>query len=144
MPAMIVEAPITSVGELAQVRTAFTVDRAYEVSASERGGGFILSERLIEAPYVKDYDSIPGENPTQWARRFDVSRWGFFRAESNGRLIGGAVIAFSSADLAMLEGRQDLAVLWDIRVAPDVRGQESGARSSGPQRRGLSPGNAGS
>lgn len=121
------EAPIASVGELARVPIAFTVDRACEVSASEGGGGFILSERPIEAPYVKDYDRSLGEGPTQWGRRFDVSRWGFIRAESNGRLIGGAVIAFGSADVTMLEGRQDLAVLWDIRVAPDVRGQGVGS-----------------
>src|SRR5438034_7192389 len=118
------DAPITSVGELAQVPIAFTVDRVCEVSASESGaGGFILSDRPIEIPYVKDYDSIPGEGPTQWARRFDVSRWGFVKAESNGRLMGGAVIAFDSTDVTMLEGRHDLAVLWDIRVSPDVRGQ---------------------
>ena len=121
------EAPIASVGELARVSSAFRVDRACEVSAAEGGGGFILSERPIEAPYVKDYDSIPGEGPTQWARRFDVSRWGFVRAQSNGRLIGGAVIALGSADVTLFEGRQDLAVLWDIRVAPHVRGQGVGS-----------------
>jgi GNAT superfamily N-acetyltransferase len=120
------EAPIASVGMLARIPIAFTVDRTCEVWASE-GGGFILSERPIEAPYVKDYDSILGEGPTQWARRFDVSCWGFIRAESNGGLIGGAVIACGSADVTMLEGRQDLALLWDIRVAPDVRGQGVGS-----------------
>jgi GNAT superfamily N-acetyltransferase len=121
------EVPIASVGELARVSSAFTVDRACEVSAAEGGRAFILSERAIDAPYVKDYDSIPGDGPTQWARRFDVSRWGFIRAQSSGRLIGGAVIAFGSADITLLEGRQDLAVLWDIRVAPDVRGQGVGS-----------------
>ncbi len=121
------EAPIASVGELGRVPIAFTVDRVYEVSASEGGAGFILSERRIEAPYVKDYDSIPGEGPTRWARCFDVSRWGFLQARWNGRLVGGAVIAVGSADITMLEGRPDLAALWDIRVAPDVRGQGVGS-----------------
>ena len=120
------EGPIASVGELARVPIAFTVDRACEASASE-GGGFVLSERPIEPAYLKDYDSIPGEGPTQWARRFDVSAWGFVRARSNGELIGGAVVAFGSADVTMLEGRQDLSVLWDIRVAPEVRRQGVGA-----------------
>jgi GNAT superfamily N-acetyltransferase len=124
----ITEAPIASVGELARIPIAFTVDRVYEVLPSENGiAGLILSERQIEAPYVKDYDSIPGEGPAQWARHFDVSRWGFLRAESNGRLIGGAVIAFGSADVTMLEGRRDLAVLWDIRVSPDVRREGVGS-----------------
>ena len=49
---------------VAQVPIAFTVDRACEVSASESGvDGFILSERPIEAPYTKDYDSIPEKVP---------------------------------------------------------------------------------
>jgi GNAT superfamily N-acetyltransferase len=120
------EAPIASVGELGQVPIAFTVDQRCEVSVSENDGRFILSEHAIKAPYVKDYDGITGEGPAQWARRFDVSKWGFIRAQSNGRLVGGAAIAFASADVMMLERRQDLAVLWDIRVAPDVRRQGVG------------------
>lgn len=121
------EAPITSVGELARVSIAFTVDRVYEVCPSQGGVGFVLSEHPIEAPYVKDYDSISGEGPAQWAARFDISNWGFMRAQSNGRLIGGAVTAFRTANVAMLETRMDLAVLWDIRVSPEVRGQGVGS-----------------
>jgi ribosomal protein S18 acetylase RimI-like enzyme len=30
-------------------------------------------------------------------------------------------VAFGSADLDMLEGRTDLAVLWDLRVLPELR-----------------------
>ena len=33
--------------------------------------------------------------------------------------MGGAVVAFDTPGLIMLEGRRDLAVLWDIRVDPD-------------------------
>jgi GNAT superfamily N-acetyltransferase len=36
-------------------------------------------------------------------------------------------VAFNSADVTMLEGRRDLAVLWDIRVSPDFRGQGLGS-----------------
>lgn len=121
------EAPITSVAELGLIPISFTVDREYDVSPNQGSGRFVLSERVIEAPYVKDYDGIPGEGPSRWARRFDISRWGFIRAQSNGRLVGGAVVAFHSCDVAMLEGRRDLAVLWDIRVSPDVRGKGIGS-----------------
>jgi GNAT superfamily N-acetyltransferase len=76
---------------------------------------------------VKDYDGIPGEGPSRWADQFDISHWGFIRAQSNGRLLGGAVVAFDSGDVAMLEGRRDLAVLWDIRVSPNVRGKGIGS-----------------
>ena len=115
------EAPITAVAELGLVPISFTVDREYDVVPNQGSGRFVLSERLVETPYVKDYDGIPGESPSQWTRRFDISRWGFIRAQMGGRLVGGAVLAFDTGDVAMLEGRRDLAVLWDIRVSPEVR-----------------------
>lgn len=37
------------------------------------------------------------------------------------------MIAFDTPGVEMLEGRRDLAVLWDIRVAPEARGQGVGA-----------------
>jgi GNAT superfamily N-acetyltransferase len=40
--------------------------------------------------------------------------------------VGGAVIAFDTPGVGMLVGRPDLAVLWDIRVAPPVRGLRVG------------------
>lgn len=121
-------APIASVEELARVPISFTVDRVCDVLTSTNGvDRFVLSEHPIETPYVKNYDGINGEGPKQWARHFDISHWGFIRAASNSRLIGGAVIAFRTAEVTMLEGRDDLAVLWDIRVSPDVRGQGVGS-----------------
>ena len=122
------EVPITSVAELGRISISFTVDRVCDVLPAADGlGGFVLSERPIEAPYVKNYDGLPGEGPTQWANTFDISNWGFIRAQSTGGLVGGAVIAFRTANVDMLEGRRDLAVLWDIRVSPDVRGQGVGS-----------------
>src|SRR5688572_29698357 len=83
------EARIASVAELARVPITFTVDRVCDVLPSGNGlGGFVLSERPIETPYVKNYDGIPGEGPTQWARRCDISDWEFIRAQSKARRIG--------------------------------------------------------
>ncbi len=122
------EAPIASVAELGLVPISFTVDRVCDVLAPEPGrDGFVLSERSIETPYVKNYDEI-SEGPAQWARRFDISNWGFIRAQSKTTLIGGAVVACDTMELTMPEDRRDLAVLWDIRVSPDVRGKGVGSR----------------
>jgi GNAT superfamily N-acetyltransferase len=41
--------------------------------------------------------------------------------------LGGATVAFNTPGLTMLEGRRDLSVLWDIRVAPDARGKGIGS-----------------
>jgi len=122
------EAPITAVVELARVPIAFQVDRVLDVADQDNGfGGVVLSERGLDVPYVKDYDAIDGEGPTQWAKCFDISNWGLIQAHANGSLVGGAVVAFNSAGVTMLEGRKDLAALWDIRVSPDVRRQGVGA-----------------
>ena len=114
--------------EYAQVPITFTVDRVVDVTNRTDGSGrFELSERRLQVPYEKDYDAIAGEGPLQWARRFDLSPWALFTARFANRIAGGATIAFDTPGLTLLEGRRDLAILWDIRVAPDVRRQGVGS-----------------
>jgi GNAT superfamily N-acetyltransferase len=123
----IVEEPIALAPELARIPISFEVESVFDVSAPGGGlGGLILSERGLDAPYVKDYDTAGGEHPAQWAARFDVSNWGLIGAHSHGGRVGGAVIAFNTQGVNMLEGRTDLAVLWDIRVSPEARGRGVG------------------
>lgn len=110
----------------AQVPIGYEVREIMDVEAGGPGG-FILSPRRTEPPYFKDYDAIAGEGPLRWAQRFDLTNWGILMARVEGRLVGGTVIAFKTAGVTMLEGRDDLAVLWDIRVAPEVRGQGVGS-----------------
>jgi ribosomal protein S18 acetylase RimI-like enzyme len=118
----IIEVPITRIEELEQVSIAFLVDRIYDViSVNDGSGGFVLSQKIIDVPYIKDYDRTVNERPSRWAASFDIRNWGFIRAHSESKLVGGAVIAFDTPDVRMLEGHRDLAVLWDIRVAPEVR-----------------------
>jgi len=92
-------------------------------------GGFSLIEEKV-APYMKDYDSKEeGEpRPIRWTKRFDVSKWGFFLALDGVRPVGGATVAIDTPGVNMLEGRKDLAVLWDIRVCPDERGRGIGSK----------------
>jgi GNAT superfamily N-acetyltransferase len=124
----IAEESIVAAAELAHVPIAFEVERVFDVSAPHGGlGGLILSERRLDVPYLKDYDTLEGESPTRWAERFDVSNWGLIGAHSNGVRLGGAVVAFDTEGIKMLEGRRDLAVLWDIRVSPEARGRGVGS-----------------
>jgi len=122
------EQAMTALPDYARVPMTFTVDRVLDVTNRDGGsGGFVLSERRLEVPYEKDYDAIAGEGPSQWARRFDVSKWALFTARVANRIVGGATVAFDTPGLTMLEGRRDLAVLWDIRVSPDARRQGAGS-----------------
>lgn len=73
---------------------------------------------VVARSYVKDYDAYAANHPTDWPGRFDVTRWGFLAAWLGGRRVGGATIAYDAPGLDRLDGRHDLAVLWDLRVAP--------------------------
>ena len=126
MTVEIIEEAMTALTEYARVPIVFTVDRVVDVT-DRNDGGFILSERQLEMPYEKDYDALAGEGPLQWARRFDLSNWAIFTARVADRIVGGAAVAFDTPGLTTLEGRRDLAVLWDIRVAPDARREGVGS-----------------
>jgi len=111
----------------AEIPIRFRVESVLRVAPIDDGlGGLQMTEARVDKPYVKDYDAMKGEGPTRWPKRFDVSNWGFFLAVDADRLVGGATVAFRSSDVNMLEGRDDLAVLWDIRVHPDRRGEGIG------------------
>ena len=128
MTIKLAEEPMTALAEYASVPIAFIVDRVLDVTVrSEDASRFALSERRLEVPYEKDYDGIDGEGPLQWARRFDLSNWALFTARHESRIVGGAAAAFDTAGMTMLEGRRDLAILWDIRVTPDARRRGVGA-----------------
>jgi ribosomal protein S18 acetylase RimI-like enzyme len=122
------EEPMTALHEYARVPIVFTVDRVLDVTCcGAEAAGFVLSERRLEVPYDKDYDAIAGEGPLQWGRRFDVSNWALLTARAATRMVGGAAVAVDTPGLTLLEGRRDLAVLWDIRVSPDARRQGVGS-----------------
>ncbi|MEW5926151.1 MAG: GNAT family N-acetyltransferase [Gemmatimonadota bacterium] len=120
--------PAAALADYANVPIAFQVRSVLDVSGSADGpGGFVLTERRLDTPYLKDYDAIPGEHPSGWPGRFGVSKWGLLAARVEGRRVGGAAVAFRTPGLDLLEGRDDLAALWDVRVAPEARGQGVGA-----------------
>ena len=113
---------IDEIAAYARIPISFEVTDVFDVVQSERGDApFTLSLRRLGVSYLKDYDAIGEEDPTEWPRRFDMSKWGLFAAHIDGQRVGGAVVAYDTPAVDMLEGRSDLAVLWDIRVAPSAR-----------------------
>jgi len=124
----IAEESTDSLESYASVPIAFTVSSRFRVEPVASGlEGFCFHEERVAEPYLKDYDAIRGEGPTRW-RRWDLSNWGFLAAFVNKRRVGGAVVAWNTDGINMLEDRSDLAVLWDLRVAPAARGQGVGTR----------------
>jgi GNAT superfamily N-acetyltransferase len=116
------EKPPAWLDEYARIPSAFEVCAVLELSVRNEGlGGFEFRERQVSPPFVKDYDAIPGNHPSDWKKRFDLADWGLLAAQVDDHCVGGAVVAFGTHEVHMLEGRNDLAVLWDIRVDPHVR-----------------------
>jgi GNAT superfamily N-acetyltransferase len=123
------EEPLSALAEHATIPIVFRVEQVLGVLALKDGlGGLVLAERPVEASYEKDYDALKGEGPTRWAKQFDVSNWGLIAAHLDSQRVGGAAIAFNTANVDMLEQRDDLAVLWDLRVRAKERRQGVGSR----------------
>lgn len=106
----------------AEIPIAFDVESILDVGLVDGGlGGITMHQKQISPPYTKDYDKYGDGGPMKWAQRFDVRDWGIFLALDETCPVGGATVAFKSPGVQMLEGRNDLALLWDIRVQPGFR-----------------------
>lgn len=118
----------TAIDDHAQISIAFEVRTIFEVEVREHGlGGITLVERPV-APWIKNYD-VPADNRVSMLpQRFDVASWGLISAWHDSTRIGGAVIAFDTPGVSMLDRRNDLAVLWDLRIAPAWREEGVGSQ----------------
>jgi GNAT superfamily N-acetyltransferase len=117
---------LSSLSAYADIPIAFDIRSILSVTP-DGSGGFALEERRLPISRRKDYDSAAGQRPAGWAERFDTSRWAVFSAHAGGARVGGAVVAAHTPGVTMLEGRRDLALLWDIRVRADARGRGAGS-----------------
>lgn len=127
MDVTIREESLSYLEEYARIPIAFEVETIFEVRVRHAGlGGIDLVEIPAPPHTVKDYDTVDEDVPTNWLRRGDLSAWGFLSAHLADRCVGGTAVAFRTPGLLMLEGRDDLAVLWDLRVRPGARGRGVG------------------
>lgn len=95
------------------------VSSYYRIDKINHGLGGFLFEETPCIPFVKDFDAnLPLRNfASAQAAQFDTTFWGFFMAFDDAKAVGGAMVAARTKDVHMLSGRNELAVLWDIRVS---------------------------
>jgi len=110
----------------ATISIAYRVESVLRAEELDGGlGGLRLVEERVTDPYVKDYDAQDGGIrglANIWPDQLDISRWGLFLAcGRGGEPVGATTVAIDTQGIHMLEGRRDLAVLWDIRVALEAR-----------------------
>jgi len=108
--------------EYAKIPARFEVTSVLSPELIDNGlGGIVFHEKSISPSYIKDHDALETEEMTRWTRNFDTSQWILFVARQGNIMVGGATVAFGDPNIHMLGGRDDLTVLWDIRVHPDYR-----------------------
>lgn len=102
----------------AQLSIAFEVRTRFEVIGNTLEE-LQLIEKRGEPPWMKDYDQI--EHPLSWPKRWSLENWDILGAYQESQLRGGCIVARNTDGVELLEGREDLAVLWDLRIDPEHR-----------------------
>lgn len=116
----ILEEPVENLRDYATVPIAYEVRSRLRPEPVDSGlGGIRLVGEAVEPPYLVDHDRDGG--PVTWLERWDLRNWGVIAALDGLERLGGAVIAWRTPGVNMLDGRDDLAVLWDLRVEPRRR-----------------------
>lgn len=109
-----------------QIPMTVHVNAYYRIEKVNRGlGGFTLVETPVE-PYIKDFCAEDDQGLSEMPKQWDISNWAFFLAFDGEKPVGGAAVASRTKGVMMLSGRDDLAVLWDIRVADGYKQQGIG------------------
>lgn len=88
-------------------------------------GGILLEETPVEE-CIKDLGVY--EKVTKNAAEFDITNWKFFMAFYNELPIGAATVASKTKEIHMLDDREDMSVLWDIRVDDKYKHQGVGTK----------------
>ena len=113
--------------EYSKIPISFQVESVYKIKLKKAGiAGLDIQEEKVGNPYLKDYDVF--ESPMDWPAKFDLKNWAVFFAYINENVVGGATVAFNTKNVNMLDGRDDLTVLWDIRVKPEHRNKGVGSK----------------
>lgn len=115
--------------EYSSIPMIYEVKAMLSIELIDNGiGGIIFREKVITTPFVRDFDALEGEKPIRWVKNFDTTNWALCIAREDGVPLGGATVATRTPEVNMLKGRNDIAVLWDIRVKPEHKRSGIGAR----------------
>lgn len=111
-----------------KISMKLVVTSIYEIVKMDGGlGGFSIVETPVNA-YVKDFCTGEDESVSRWEKNFDLSNWAFFMAFDGDKPVGAATVASRTEGVNMLSGRNDLAVLWDLRVEEAYKGKGIGQK----------------
>jgi ribosomal protein S18 acetylase RimI-like enzyme len=111
---------LESITKYARIPIYFEVNSKINITLIGPGlQGINFKEEKVNPSYIKDYDS--SEEPKTWLKIFNTKNWRLFTCRENDQYVAGAIVAHRTPEVHMLDGRIDLAMIWDIRVHPDYR-----------------------
>lgn len=90
------------------------VNKKLQLEKVDGGLGGILLREVFVSPYIKDLGKY--EVAQDYEKRFDITNWRFFAAFDEEEPVGACTLVCRTPGVNMLDGREDLCVLWDIRV----------------------------
>jgi len=114
------DADYRSLATYGSIPAAFEVRERVDLSALDVASGAVPT-LPVSTPWIKNYDAMPANDPASWSSHYDVRRWFVFAAFDAGRRVGGAIVVIDSDAVVALGGRPNYALLWDLRVAPEMR-----------------------
>ena len=88
-------------------------------------GGILLKEMPVKE-YIKDLSVY--EIACEYEDTYDISNWAFFMAFEDDKPIGAVTVASCTDNMNILEKRDDLCVLWDLRVMDGYKHQGIGQK----------------
>ena len=112
--------------EYAKIPMLVPVRSKLHVEKIDRGLGGILLREVPVDPYTKDLGQY--EPPTEFSQKFDTKNWAFFAAYDRGNAVAAATVAYKTKEIIMLGGRDDLCLLWDIRVDDSYKRRSVGSK----------------
>lgn len=102
------------------------VRTVYEIKRINNGLGGFCFEEVEVTPYIKDLSVY--ERATEYETNFDIGKWRFYMAFDEEKPIGAMTVAGTTPNLNMLSGRDDVCILWDIRVIDGYKHQGVGQK----------------
>jgi len=108
------QASLEAIKTYQEVSITFSADMILEFEAIDSGlKGFKAIEKKV-TPFTKNYDDYG--LLTDSLKEFDISNWQLLTILDDDQIVGGALLAFQTTNVNMLGGRDDLVVVWDIRI----------------------------
>lgn len=103
-----------------QVSMIVNVESEYFIEKIDNGlGGIIIKEQPV-TPYIKDLGKY--EIASEYEKNFNITNWQFYMAFDGDIPVGAITLVSRTKEINMLDDRDDLCVLWDIRVADGYKG----------------------